>query len=250
MRATTTRTAAGKMARGLVAAATLTLMAGACSQFQPQTEGSLVPGEMTATQMRQASEDRTEERLARLDAQVSELAFQIRANRQAIEQAQESLAALDSLQAEVKALAGQLPALSEKADQLEGGLTAARRRIAALEQRLGRQDRVLSEIRSALARDGETPRYGVHIADFPDAVSAAAGWIALKERLHENVKGLHAIVKRASGGPENPEYIQLVVGPFASAEDASARCAALKPVTSICDVVTFSGDPLDRDGRK
>ncbi len=239
-----------RAALAFAAAVALALTAGACAQFRPQAEGSLVPGEMTASQMRAASEDRLQERLASLDAQVSELAFQIRANREAIEKAQAALAELDSWRAQLAALAEQVPAVAGKADQLEAALAAARRRIAALEQRLGRQDRTLAEIRSALARNGEAPRFGIHIADFPDPVSAAAGWIALKERLHENVKDLHAIVKRASGGPENPEYVQLVVGPFAGAEEASARCAAIKPVTSICDVVTFSGDPLDRDGRR
>ncbi len=222
----------------------LVLLAG-CAQFRPTSDESLVPNAITQqTGPRPEELDRIRERLRSLDAQFSEIAFQIRANRQAIEEVKAAVAELQRWRQEAATQLARLPAVTEETKRLGDRLKALDRRIAGLGQHLSRYDAALARLRNALSATRTQPQFGIHVADYPDAVAAAAGWIALKEKLHENVKGLHAIVKKASGGPENPDYVQLVVGPFHEAAEAQARCTAIKSITSICEVVTFSGDRL------
>ncbi len=228
----------------LLPAAGLLLLA-ACAQFQPASDPSLVPRAVTEqTGPRQDELDQLRNRLASLDSQLSEIAFQIRANHQAIEQVKTAVAALQQWREEATTQLARLPTIAEDTKRLSGRLKTLDRRIAGLDRRLSRYEAALAKMRNTLANTRTAPQFGIHIADYPDAVTAAAGWIALKEQLHENVKGLHAIVKRASGGPENPDYVQLVVGPFRDAAEAQARCTAIKSITSICEVVTFSGYKL------
>ncbi len=231
-------------ARRLLPAAGLLLLAG-CAQFQPESDRSLVPSAVTAqTGPRSDEREQIQNRLASLDSQLSEIAFQIRANRQAIEQVKTAVAALQQWREEATTQLARLPAVADETKRLSGRLKTLDRRIAGLDRRLSRYDAALAKLRRALSNTRTEPQFGIHVADYPNAVAAAAGWIALKEKLHENVKGLHAIVKRASSGPENPEYVQLVVGPFRDAVEAQARCTAIKSLTNICEVVTFSGSDL------
>jgi len=233
-----------RLLRRLLPAAGLLLVTG-CAQFQPTSEQSLVPSAVTEqTGPRSDELDRIQNRLASLDAQLSEIAFQIRANRQAIEQVKTAVAALQQWREEAATQLARLPGMADQTKRLNSRLKTLDRRIAGLDRRLSRYDAALARLRNTLSDKRSAPQFGIHVADYPNAVAAAAGWIALKERLHENVKGLHAIVKKASRGPENPEYVQLVVGPFPEAAQAQARCTAIKSITSICEVVPFSGDNL------
>ncbi len=225
-------------------AAGLLLLAG-CAQFQPTSDPSLVSNVVAEqTGPRSDELDQIQKRLANLDSQLSEIAFQIRANRQAIEEVKAAVAELRQWREEAASQLARLPALAAETERLGERLKTLDRRTAGLDRRLTRYDAALAKLRNSLSNRQAQPRFGIHVADYPNAVAAAAGWIALKEKLHENVKGLHAIVKRASGGPENPEYVQLVVGPFEEAAEAQARCTAIKSLTTICEVVPFSGDPL------
>ena len=238
------RTRARRTLRRMLLGGVLVLLAG-CAQFQPTSDESLVPSAITQQKGPQPDElDRFREKLNSLDAQLSEIAFQIRANRQAIEEVKAAVAELEQWRQEAAAQLARLPAMADETKRLGSRLKTLDRRIAGLDRRLARYDAALAKLRTSLSATRHKPQFGIHVADYPNAVAAAAGWIALKEKLHENVKGLHAIVKKASGGPENPDYVQLVVGPFSEPAEAQARCTAVKSITSICEVVTFSGNRL------
>ncbi|MFD1331390.1 SPOR domain-containing protein [Methylopila musalis] len=134
------------------------------------------------------------------------------------------------LEREVRRIAAERDDLSRRMATLERGVGELK--IAAIAQRPSGATGSISTGAGAFALS-----LGVEMS----AEAARRRWSALGARYPRTLSGLAAKVARRPGGA-----LELLAGPFATAEAAARACAELAAPATPCDPVPFTGEPLER----
>lgn len=100
----------------------------------------------------------------------------------------------------------------------------------------------IKEVKPAPVAQAATTGYYVHVASFADQASAAKGWAQFKSK---NGRLLGAISGVATSFTDKAakNWQRVWAGPYATAKQANATCAALKKKGSWCEVLPLA-EPL------
>lgn len=102
---------------------------------------------------------------------------------------------------------------------------------------------VMPEAAKVAAREQASGRFGLHLASYRREQNAQAGWGIYRDRHPDVLKGLQARGDSVTL-PGRGDFVRLLVGPFATPQDAKALCGALEARQEYCKVMPFEGVPI------